>query len=209
MPTPRVAGQEGRSMTVERATHHQSKPTLLQIPACAPQRPRPQGRRHLAEPVTAAMRSRLAPLRGGPYHGRMNRRMVLAFLLAPAVIAGCGGTHASVSTVQRPPDGGLSGRQAVLYRYAYAHCLPFATESADSNPTGSNPPIYSMTHSYPLVMLGHVKPHNSAEWKAAKDGCALGIVTAVADANSSITPAVCQHMAPWLPAKLPDCPNVG
>ena len=140
---------------------------------------------------------------------RVRRHTLVAALLAPAVIAGCGVVHTKQITGEPRPDGDLTGARAVLYRYAYAHCLPFARKSADSNPTGSNPPIYTMSHGYPLVMLGRLRPHSAAQWKAAKDGCALGIVTAFADANSSLAPTLCQHMSSWLPAKLRECPNLG
>jgi hypothetical protein len=57
-------------------------------------------------------------------------------------------------------------------------------------------------------MIGTLKPHGPAEWQAAKDGCAVGVVRAFAVAHSSKTAAVCTHMAAFLPAKLPECPNI-
>jgi hypothetical protein len=107
-----------------------------------------------------------------------------------------------------PADGGFSGRRAALYRYAYAHRLQFGTASARSHPTGSDPPVYSLKDAYPVVMIGTLKPHGAAEWQAAKDGCAFGIVRAFAAAHSSKTAAVCTHMAAFLPPNLPECPNI-
>jgi len=150
----------------------------------------------------------LAASSGRPEHADVRHRALFAVLFAPLVIAGCGVGQTKRITAQPPPSGGLTGREAVLYRYAYTHCLPFGTKSANSNPTGSKPVIYDMSHAYPLVMLGRVRPHSPAQWTAAKDGCALGIVTAFADAHSSLAPAVCRHMSQYLPAKVPDCPNL-
>jgi hypothetical protein len=113
------------------------------------------------------------------------------------------GTGAGTTGI--PSDGGFKGKEAVLYRYTYAHCLSLGQKSATSTPSGSNPRIYPLGAAYPLVMIGRTKPNTPAEWKAAKAGCALGIVTAFSNANSPQTPPLCKHMAPWLPAKLPEC----
>jgi hypothetical protein len=55
-------------------------------------------------------------------------------------------------------------------------------------------------------MIGALRPHGSAEWRAANDVCAVAIVTAFADAHSSKTAALCVHLGPWLPRDLPECP---
>jgi len=116
--------------------------------------------------------------------------------------------HGSGETLSDPPaNGGFTGTKAALYEYAYAHCLRFGTESATSHPSGSNPPIYSLKDAYPVVMIGTIKPHGAAQWRAAKDGCAFGIVKAFADQHSSKAGAVCTHMAAFLPPKLPECPG--
>ena len=85
---------------------------------------------------------------------------------------------------------------------AYAHCLRFCTRSSHSHPSGSPPVIYSI---YPVVMIGTLKPHGKAEWQAAKDGCALAIVRGFSHSHSSKTAALCTHLAPFLPARLPEC----
>ena len=89
-------------------------------------------------------------------------------MLLAVGLAACGGRGTAVS--EPPTDGGFSGKKAVLYEYAYTHCLRFGTASANSHPTGSNPPIYDLHVGYPVVMIGSVKPHGSADWHAAKAG---------------------------------------
>jgi hypothetical protein len=132
--------------------------------------------------------------------------LITTILFAAALATSCGGS--SGATASEPPtNGGFTGTNATLYEYAYTHCLRFGTASAESHPTGSHPPIYPLKAAYPLVMIGTIKPHGSAEWRAAKDGCALGIVRAFAEAHSSKTAEVCAHMASFLPPKLPECPS--
>jgi hypothetical protein len=128
-------------------------------------------------------------------------------LVTAGLGASCNGGGGIAS--EPPTNGGFAGTKAGLYEYAYTHCLRFATVSAESRPTGSHPLVYSLKNAYPLVMIGTLKPHGAAEWRAAKDGCAVGIVTAFAAAHSSKTAEVCAHMAPWLPPKLPACPATG
>ncbi len=131
--------------------------------------------------------------------------LVTTMLVTAGLGTACG---SSGGTATEPPaNGGFSGTKAALYEYAYTHCLRLGTASAKSQPTGSNPAIYGFEHGYPLVMIGTIKPHGSAEWRAAKDGCAVGVVKAFADAHASKTAEVCIHMAPWLPPKLPECPR--
>jgi hypothetical protein len=132
----------------------------------------------------------------------------MAMLLVTAgLAAACNGGGGAAG--EPPANGGFGGTKAVLYEYAYAHCLRFGTASAKSRPTGSNPVVYSLQDAYPLVMIGRIRPHGAGEWRAAKDGCAVGIVNAFAAAHSSKTAEVCAHMAPWLPPKLPACPTTG
>jgi len=128
---------------------------------------------------------------------------VWMWLLAALAASCSSGGHAA----SRSPDGGgFNGKKATLYAYAYTHCLQLGTTSARSQPSGSDPPIFSLRNAYPLSMIGPIKPHGSSEWEAAKDGCALAIVRAFAASHSSLTAAVCTQMAPWLPAKVPECP---
>jgi hypothetical protein len=131
--------------------------------------------------------------------------LITTILVTAAFGASCGSGGASAS--EPPTNGGFSGTSAVLYEYANTHCLRLGTASAKSHPTGSNPTIYAMKDAYPLAMIGTTKPHGAAEWRAAKDGCAVGIVRGFADAHSSKTAQVCTHMAPFLPPNLPECPG--
>jgi hypothetical protein len=128
--------------------------------------------------------------------------LITTILLAAALTTSCSGS--GTTATEPPTNGGFSGTNAALYEYAYAHCLRLGTASATSHPTGSNPPLYSLQRSYPLVMIGTIKPHGSAEWRAAKEGCALGIVRAFADAHSTKTAEVCADIG-FLPPKLPEC----
>jgi hypothetical protein len=125
-------------------------------------------------------------------------------LVAGAIPTSC---VRSAATASDPPtNGGFSGKRAALYEYAYTHCLRLGTASAESHPTGSHPAIYSLKDSYPLVMVGTIKPHGAMEWQAAKKGCAFGIVKAFANAHSSKTAAVCAHIG-FLSPNLPECPG--
>ena len=126
-------------------------------------------------------------------------------LVAAGLGASCNGSGRAVS--DPPANGGFSGTKAALYEYAYAHCPRFGSESARSHPTGSNPTVYDMRAAYPVVMIGTIKLHGPAQWRAAKDGCAVAIVKAFADAHSSKTAAVCAHMVSFIPPDLPECPR--
>src|SRR4051812_3298805 len=123
----------------------------------------------------------------------MWRSLLLGVVLA-GLLTGCGSSGASagpglVGSLTEPSESlgtqseggsaGFSGKSAVLYGYAYAHCYTYAWRSATADPPGS-PPIYSMDRAYPLVMIGPVKPHGRAELRAAKEGCAGAMVTAFA-----------------------------
>jgi hypothetical protein len=104
---------------------------------------------------------------------------------------------------------GFAGKSAFLFGYAYTHCYSFAKRSATADPPGSSPPIYSMNRAYPLVMVGSIKPHGLAELKAAKEGCAGGIVTAFADALFKRLALICHAMAGWIPQAVTVCRSVG
>jgi hypothetical protein len=101
--------------------------------------------------------------------------------------------------------GGFTGKLAGLYDYAYVHCYPLAKQAATAQPPSSGPPIYPLGHSYPMAALRGVKPRGPAEWKAAKEGCALGMVTAFSDAHSSKTEVICRAQAAWLPPGAAAC----
>src|SRR5689334_16961369 len=120
-------------------------------------RRRPDNARLLARPENRLVRLRTA--------------VTATMLVAAGLGASCNGSGRAVS--DPPANGGFSGTKAALYEYAYAHCLRFGSESARSHPTGSNPTVYDMRAAYPVVMIGTIKPHGPAQWRAAKDGCAV------------------------------------
>ena len=116
-----------------------------------------------------------------------------------------GAASESSSPAPSASSAGFSGKSAVLFRYAYAHCYSFAKRSASADSPGSMPPIYSMDRAYPLVMIGSVKPHGRAELRAAKEGCAGAIVTAFADAHFKRLAVICHAMAGWVPSAVTVC----
>jgi len=125
-------------------------------------------------------------------------------LVAAGLGASCNGSGRAVS--DPPANGGFSGTKAALYEYACA--LPKVRVGV--GPLASHrqqPHRYDMRAAYPVVMIGTIKPHGPAQWRAAKDGCAVAIVKAFADAHSSKTAAVCAHMVPFIPPDLPECPR--
>jgi hypothetical protein len=131
----------------------------------------------------------------------VTRGLVILSMLCLAAGCSVGGNGSSA-----PADhGGFTGKSAALYDYAYLHCYPLAKRAAAAQPPGSGPSIYPLAHSYPLAALGGTKPRGPAEWKAAKRGCALGMVTAFADAHSSETALICRVQAAWLPPATAAC----
>lgn len=133
--------------------------------------------------------------------------VVLAGLLAGCSLGGRSGDAASesASLPSQASSAGFTGESAVLFRYAYTHCYSFAKRSATADPPGSRPPIYSMDRSYPLVMIGSVKPHGRAELRAAMEGCAGAIVTAFADAHFTRLALICHAMTGWVPPAVTVC----
>jgi hypothetical protein len=133
------------------------------------------------------------------------RALVIFSMLCLAAGCSFGGSGNGGGSSAPADNGGFEGKYAALYDYAYLHCYPLAKRAATAQPPGSGPSIYPLARSYPLAALGGTKPRGAAEWKAAKRGCALGMVTAFSDAHSSATALICRVQAAWLPPATGAC----
>ena len=141
---------------------------------------------------------------------RSARGVTLWVALMVVVVCVATACSSSATAGSSATNGGFSGVDATLYRYAYSHCETFASPGATpaaslSTPRDIHATIYPLNRAYPISMIGKVRPHPHRQWNAAFRGCAAGVVNVYAGARSAQTPRLCKAFAPWLPANYAEC----
>jgi hypothetical protein len=64
-----------------------------------------------------------------------------------------------------------------------------------------------MTRGTPLVAIGSLEPHGSAQMEAVSRGCAVAMVTAFSDVHSDKTALLCKENRSLPPSDTPACRN--